>query len=228
MANKTLEEKIKQGRQYREMRLAVDDKPEENQYKVRGYATTFNEPYTLYKSADFEYKEQVAPEAFNDTDMSDVILQFDHEGRVFARTSNQTLELSVDNHGLLVEADLSLTEATRELYEEIKKGLITKMSFGFTVDEDKEEITRTADGKELYLRTINKIGKLYDVSVVSIPANDGTEVSARSLVDGVIAKRSQEIEEQKRKEEEAKKAEAEAKAKEERERLRLHALALID
>ena len=102
------------------------------------------------------------------------------------------------------------------------------MSFGFTVDEDKEEITRTADGKELYLRSILKIGKLYDVSVVSIPANDGTEVSARSLVDGVIAKRSQEIEEQKRKEEEAKKAEAEAKAKEERERLRLHALALID
>lgn len=227
MANKTLEEKIKQGRQYREMRLAVDDKPEENQYKVRGYATTFNEPYTLYKSGDFEYKEQVAPEAFNDADMSDVIMQFDHEGRVFARTSNQTLKLSVDNHGLLVEADLSLTEATRELYEEIKKGLITKMSFGFTVDED-EELIRNVDGKEIYLRTIRKIGKLFDVSVVSIPANSGTEVSARSLVDGVIAKRSQEIEEQKRKEEEAKKAEAEAKAKEERERLRLHALALID
>lgn len=227
MANKTLEEKIKQGRQYREMRLAVDDKPEENQYKVRGYATTFNEPYTLYKSADFEYKEQVAPEAFNDADMSDVIMQFDHEGRVFARTSNQTLKLSVDNHGLFVEADLSLTEATRELYEEIKKGLITKMSFGFTVDED-EELIRNVDGKEIYLRTIRKVGKLFDVSVVSIPANSGTEVSARSLVDGVIAKRSQEIEEQKRKEEEAKKAEAEAKAKEERERLRLHALALID
>ena len=227
MANKTLEEKIKQGRQYREMRLAVDDKPEENQYKVRGYATTFNEPYTLYKSADFEYKEQVSPEAFNETDMSDVILQFDHEGRVFARTSNQTLKLSVDNHGLFVEADLSLTEATRELYEEIKQGLITKMSFGFTVDED-EELIRNVDGKEIYLRTIRKMGKLFDVSVVSIPANSGTEVSARSLVDGVIAKRSQEIEEQKRKEEEAKKAEAEAKAKEERERLRLHALALID
>jgi len=228
MANKTLEEKIKQGRQYREMRLMVDDKPDnENKYLVRGYATTFNEPYTLYKSADFEYQEQVAPDAFNDADMSDVILQFDHEGRVFARTSNQTLKLSVDNHGLFVEADLSLTEATRELYEEIKKGLITKMSFGFTVTED-EELIRNVDGKEIYLRTIRKIGKLYDVSVVSIPANDGTEVSARSLVDGVIAKRSQEIEEQKRKEEEAKKAEAEAKAKEERERLRLHALALID
>ena len=228
MANKTLEEKIKQGRQYREMRLMVDDKPDnENKYLVRGYATTFNEPYTLYSAADFEYKEQVAPDAFNDADMSDVILQFDHEGRVFARTSNQTLKLSVDNHGLFVEADLSLTEATRELYEEIKKGLITKMSFGFTVTED-EELIRNVDGKEIYLRTIRKVGKLFDVSVVSIPANSGTEVSARSLIDGVINKRTQEIEEQKRTEAEAAKAEAEAKAKEERERLRLHALALID
>ncbi|MFA5657653.1 MAG: HK97 family phage prohead protease [Oscillospiraceae bacterium] len=227
MSEKTLTEKINQGRQYRSMNvMEVRTEGEEDKFIVEGYATTFNEPYTLYDSRDWEYREQVDPEAFRECDMSDTIAQFDHTGKVYARTSNGTLQLSVDEHGLKVHMNLGGTTIGRELYEEIKGGYITKMSFGFTVEEDEE--LRTSEGnKEVWLRTIRKIGKLYDVSVVSIPANDGTEVSARSLVDGVIAKRSQEIEEQKRKEEEAKKAEAEAKAKEERERLRLHALALI-
>jgi len=227
MSEKTLTEKINQGRQYRSMNvMEVRTEGEEDKFIVEGYATTFNEPYILYDSRDWEYREQVDPEAFRECDMSDTIAQFDHTGKVYARTSNGTLQLSVDEHGLKVHMNLGGTTIGRELYEEIKGGYITKMSFGFTVEEDEE--LRTSEGnKEVWLRTIRKIGKLYDVSVVSIPANDGTEVSARSLVDGVIAKRSQEIEEQKRKEEEAKKAEAEAKAKEERERLRLHALALI-
>lgn len=192
--------KIESGRQYRNMILEVKNDEEES-YKVRGYATTYNEPYTLYGDSDYEVREQVDPNAFAECDMSDVIMQYDHEGRVFARLSNNTLSLTSDDHGLLIEADLGGTTIGRQLHEEIKGGYTSKMSFGFTVTDDIiEEFTE--NDKRIYQRTITKIGKLYDVSAVSLPANDGTEISARSYCDGVIAKAEAErlLSEQKRKE----------------------------
>ena len=183
-------EKIENGRQYRNMVLEIkenDEASEQGAFLVRGYATTYNEPYTLFGSDDYEVREQVDPNAFNEADMSDVIMQYDHEGRVFARISNNTLSLTSDEHGLLIEADLGGTTIGRQLYEEIKGGYTSKMSFGFTVTEDR--IDEIQDGERtVYLRTITKIGKLYDVSAVSLPANDATEISARSFCDGVIAK----------------------------------------
>ena len=95
--------------------------------------------------------------------MADVIMQYDHEGRVFARISNGTLELNADDHGLHIRADLGGTEIGRQLYEEIKGGYTDKMSFGFTVDEDKREITENREtGETTILRTITAIRKLYD------------------------------------------------------------------
>lgn len=185
-----LMEKIQSGRQYRSMVMEVRKKEEESEkeeYFVRGYATTYNEPYVLYSNEEMEIREQVDPDAFVECDMTDVIMQYDHRGRVFARISNNTLSLTSDAHGLLIEADLGGTEIGRQLFEEVRGGYTTKMSFGFTVDDDAiEEFTE--NGKRIYQRTITKIGKLYDVSAVSLPANDGTEISARSFVDGVIAK----------------------------------------
>lgn len=181
-------EKIKSGRQYRNLVLEVKDTESEN-YVVRGYATTFNEPYTLYEDEEIIIREQVSPDAFKTTDMNDVIFQYDHVGRVYARTSNNTLNLEIDSHGLLIEADLGGTEEGRKLHEEIKGGYTNKMSFGFTVTDDEyNEFTEENTSKRVYLRTITAVGKLYDVSAVSIPANDGTEISARNLCDGVIAK----------------------------------------
>lgn len=185
-----LEEKINNGREYRRMMLSVEpaaDTGEADSYNVRGYATTFNKKYTLWDDGDFRVDEQVDPHAFDNCDMRDVIFQYDHEGRVFARTSNDTLKLTADAHGLEVNAYLGGTEIGRNLYEEIKGGYTSKMSFGFHVkaDEIKEE---ELDGKTIYTRTIKAIDKLYDVSAVSLPANDGTEISARSLKDGEIAK----------------------------------------
>lgn len=179
-----IQEKINNGREYRKMELNIQE-PES--YNVRGYATTFNEKYTLWDDGDFRLDEQVDPHAFDECDMRDVIFQYDHEGRVFARTSNDTLKLTPDAHGLEVNAYLGGTEIGRNLFEEIKGGYTSKMSFGFHVeaDEIKEE---ELDGKVIYTRTITKINKLYDVSAVSLPANDGTEISARSLKDGAIAK----------------------------------------
>jgi HK97 family phage prohead protease len=134
----------------------------------------------------------VDPNAFTDADTRDVIMQYDHTGRVFARTRNGTLTLDSDEHGLKIRADLSGTEIGRQLYEEIRGGYTDKMSFGFTVAEDVTRESEGEDGKREILRTITKIRKLYDVSAVSLPANDATEISARSLSEGVIAKAEEE------------------------------------
>lgn len=194
MPNKDIKEKLTEGRQYRaivEVRALGD---EAGSKVVEGYATTFNQPYELWRSGpDYVFMEQVDRNAFDETDMSDVILQYDHEGRVFARTGNGTLELEADDHGLHIRADLGGTEIGRQLYEEIKGGYTDKMSFGFTVDKDERLIQEDNEsGTVTVLRTITRIGKLYDVSAVSLPANNATEISARSWCDGVIAQLTEE------------------------------------
>lgn len=181
-------------REYRNLAelLAPDEEK-----RVKGYATTFDQPYKLWGDGSYEIWEVVDRNAFANTDTSDVIMQFDHQGRVFARTRNNTLALRSDEHGLLIDADLGGTEIGRELYEEIKGGYIDRMSFGFTVRGDEWD-DRTEDGVEIRTRRITDIGKLYDVSAVSIPANDSTSISVRSLVDGEIEKLKAERLEQER------------------------------
>lgn len=187
MSNSIMD-KINSGREYRRMELAVETQAADAEsYNVRGYATTFDEPYLLLSDAGFKFYEVVDKRAFEGCDMSDVIMQYDHEGRVFARTSNSTLSLNVDEHGLLVNAYLGGTEIGRALFGEIKGGYTNKMSFGFRVGAD-DINERDEDGITIYTRRITAFSKLYDVSAVSIPANDGTEISARSLRDGEIAR----------------------------------------
>lgn len=166
-------------REYRLRQLyALDD--EKSPYTVEGYAATF-QPYVLYSIDGVDYSERIEPRAFDTADLSDVIMQFDHEGKVYARSSNGTLMVSVDEKGLKIRADLSSTAAAKELFEEIRTGLITKMSFGFTVEESHYEA-------DTHTRVIDRFRKIYDVSAVSLPANEGTEigVSTRSWFDGVI------------------------------------------
>lgn len=194
---KGIDEKLNEGRQYRNIDISGFElrKDGDQEKIVSGYATTFNQPYELYRWAYdghvYIVNEQVDARAFDDCDMADVVMQYDHEGRVFARTSNGTLELATDQHGLHVRADLGGTEIGRDLYEEIEGGYTTKMSFGFRVAEDKREETRerneeTGVTTTTVLRTITKISKLYDVSAVSLPANDATSISARNFGKGVI------------------------------------------
>lgn len=175
---------VRSDREYRSMSAlapVVPDENTENKYLVRGYATTFDKPYLLYEIDGVKYYECVDRHALDEADMSDVIMQYDHSGRVFARTTNKTIKLTPDDHGLLVDADLSLTNAARDMHGDIAAKLVTKMSWAFRVAKAAyDETTRT--------RTILKISKVYDVSAVSKPANDDTEISARSFVDGVIEK----------------------------------------
>ena len=107
---------------------------------------------------------------------------------MFARITNNTLRVIPDERGLFIEADLGGTELGRGLYEEIRGGYTDKMSFGFIVSSDEELRTKDDDGRVDIIRTITGISKLFDVSAVSIPANNGTSigVSTRSRIDGVI------------------------------------------
>lgn len=211
MVPKTILQKLDEGRQYRDIQnIGIEKRADGEQEKtVTGYATTFNEPYELYRSSYDGYTyiilEQVDPNAFDGTDMSDVIMQYNHEGRVFARTSNGTLELDPDEHGLHIRANLGGTEIGRQLYEEIEGGYTDKMSFGFRVGKDKREETEERDNETgtttvTVLRTILTISKLYDVSAVSIPANDGTSISSRNFAEGVIEEVRKEIAEREKRE----------------------------
>ena len=112
------------------------DKRFDTDFYVEGFATTFNAPYELYEFAGIKYYEMIARDALVGADMSDVIFQYNHAGKVLARMSNNTLGLEAVDHGLLTFADLSKSRAAKDMYEEIDNGLITKMSWAFTVKED--------------------------------------------------------------------------------------------
>lgn len=175
---------IKPEREYRSAGMMEPQVGEES-YIVEGYASTFT-PYVLYSYDGIDYYEQIDRHAFDNADMSDVIMQYDHSGRVYARQSNGTLLITTDDHGLKIRADLSKTSGSRALYEDIKAGLIKEMSFAFSIAED-------AYDRDTHTRTILKIKKVYDVSAVSIPANPSTDIAARSYFEGVVEAEKQEM-----------------------------------
>ena len=182
---------VKKEREYRALAAPLSAvaaaKRIDTEYYVEGYATTFDKPYLLYEFEDgTKYYERVDAHALDGADMSDVIMQYDHEGRVFARQSNKTLILVPDHKGLLVAADLGKTDLARGLYQDIDAGMITKMSWAFTVLEDSYD-------RATHTRTILKIKKVYDVSAVSIPANGDTEISARAFAHRSYEQERQEL-----------------------------------
>lgn len=177
-------------REYRSMPLMQLESGTEVNYRASGYATTYNDPYHLIRIDDVDYFEEVAPNAIDEnTDMRDVIFQYDHDGMVFARMSNNTLALSSDEHGLKVDVDLSKTSDARNMFENISSGMVKEMSWAFTVDGQEFD-------KKTHTRKITHISKIFDVSAVSIPANPNTEIIvARSYINGEIEKELKEFQE---------------------------------
>lgn len=182
-------------RQYRSLSVPLvaraagdgDNKRFDTEFYVEGYASTFNDPYVLFEDWDGnEYREIISPDAFKDADMSDVIMQYDHEGKVLARMSNGTLIVEPDAHGLFIAADLSGSQAARDLYEEISNGLVTRMSWAFSVGADEYD-------RDSKTTTITRVKKVYDVSAVSLPADPNTEISARNLLNGAIEQSRKEL-----------------------------------
>lgn len=172
--------------------IPTTEKRIDTEQYVEGYATTFDKPYMLYECDGQKYYECVDRNALAEADMSDVIMQYDHSGKVLARQSNGTLGIEPDDNGLFIYADLSKSRAAQDMYEEIKAGLVTKMSWAFTVKEDSYD-------RETRTRTILKIAKVYDVSAVPMPANSDTDIQARSYFDGEIEKEQQELLERRKK-----------------------------
>lgn len=187
---------ICENREYRAMPIMAKAE-DSKEYNVQGYASTFNEPYLLFEDGDERFYEQIDSRAFDNADMTDVLFQYNHKGRVFARTKMKqgkepTLTLTVDEHGLLVNADLSTTTESRSIFEDIDSGLIYQMSFAFIVAEDTVE--KLDD--DSYLRTIKSFRKIFDVSCVDIPANPNTDIASRSF-EGFIEEERKEFARQK-------------------------------
>lgn len=194
----TEKKKFKQEAQTRALTFAADSlhaKRIDSEYYVEGLAARY-EPYVLYHDFDGSpVYERFERGCFDECDMSDIIMQYDHEGRVLARNGNGSLIVEVTDEGLFVAADLGRTEAARELYSDIQAGMVNKMSWRFRIgdchwDRENNTIVHT------------RVAKIYDVSAVSIPANDNTEINARSWADGVIdlaARSEAELDERRRK-----------------------------
>lgn len=165
----------------------------DSEYEVQGYASTFNDPYPLWTDpwTGTTYYEVIDPDAFRDADMSDVIMQFDHEGRVYARMSNGTLIVIPDEHGLFIAADLGRSQNARDLHEEIKAELVTRMSWAFTVAADEFD-------RDTHTTTITRVKKVFDVSAVSLPADPNTEISARNMLHGEMERTREELARRKR------------------------------
>ena len=179
-----------ENREYRslELRKAEVREGEEKDFIVEGYATTFGDTYELYRDGHYIVKENVDKDAFKNADMSDVVFQINHEGRVYARTRNGSVQLDMDEHGLHHRTDLGLTTSSREVYEDIDAGLYDRMSFAFTVSKDSYTEEELENGDVILTRSILEVGKVYDISVVDFPANPYTDISARSKdrIDGEI------------------------------------------
>ena len=189
---------IMKDRQYRSMPFETPaQKEKKNKFDsdcyVEGYAAKY-ERYILFKDGDKTIYEEFLPGCFRECDMSDIIFQYDHAGKVFARMSNNTLTVEPDEIGLFICADLSKTSASRAMYEDIETGLVTKMSWGFMPDHKTIEVVE--NGNEITIRH-HKIEKIYDVSSVSIPANNNTDIQARNFANGAIGEVMKEFQKRK-------------------------------
>lgn len=164
---------------------------------VEGYAAVFQQRTLLWESpfSGTKYYEIIAPEAVDSqTDMSDVILRYNHSDAalILARSSNGTLTVTPDGKGLKISARIAPTTAGKDIYQLIKRGDISKMSFAFAVDKDEWE---NDQANKTQTRTIRHISRVCDVSPVDFPAYDGTSISARSgqsVVDELREREAQE------------------------------------
>ncbi|MCF7930511.1 MAG: HK97 family phage prohead protease [Acholeplasmataceae bacterium] len=180
----------------KETRLAdVTLHEEEDKMILEGYALVFHNE-TLIGDEEYGFIEEIDSRALSDTKMKDVPMKYNHMDSflIIARTKNQSLSLTVDNIGLKVRAELLDTNTNQDIYKMVRSGLLDKMSFAFTVDEQ----VWNREGR-IPKRTITKIERLYDVSVVDTPAYDATSIYARSLESMELELKAMELAEQEQK-----------------------------
>lgn len=168
----------------------LNDNDNKDEMIVEGYAVVFDQLTDLGWC-----KEKVARHAFDNADMKDCVLKYNHEDSVLilARTRNKSLELKVDDHGLKVRAKLIDTTTNKDVYKMIKAGLLDKMSFGFCIRKKEWDY-------ENDIRTITDIARLFDVSVVDFPAYDGTDIKTRNQKEEYLAEKEKYLEQKRERE----------------------------
>ena len=177
----------------KETRLAdVTLHEEDDKMILEGYALVFNNE-TLIGDEEYGFLEEIDSRALSETKMKDVPMKYNHMDSflIIARTKNQSLSLTVDSIGLKVHAELLDTNTNQDIYKMVRSGLLDKMSFAFTVDDQ----VWNREGR-IPKRTITKIERLYDVSVVDTPAYDATSIYARSLESMELELKAMELAEQ--------------------------------
>ena len=162
----------------KEVRLA-EMRVEETEDKMilEGYAIVF-EQETMIGDEERGFREVISRDSLSKANMKDVPMKYNHMDSflILARTKNKSLSLSIDDKGLKVRAELLNTTTNADVYKMVKAGLLDKMSFAFTVKKQSWD----TDSK-IPLRRIEEIDRLYDVSVVDLPAYEGTSIYSRSL-----------------------------------------------
>lgn len=159
-----------------ETRSSLSNIEQKDNFIIEGYCALF-EPYIFYQDDGVTIYEKIERNAFDGADFSDCALKKEHTGDVFARVKNGSLTYKIDSKGVFMRADLSATNKTKELYEEVKAGLYSQMSFAFTIEEQEFD-------KKSNTQIIKKIKKVYDFSVCHMGANSATNVYARNWLAG--------------------------------------------
>ena len=159
--------------------IANGGSEDETKMILEGYAIVFDQE-TLIGDREHGFLEVIDKRALDGANLSDVPFKYNHtdDHLILARTRNGSLTLKADDKGLKVHAELIDTQSNRDVYKSIVAGLLDKMSFAFTVKGQSWDRSQ-----ETPKRTITQIDRLFDVSVVDLPAYDGTSIEAftRSL-----------------------------------------------
>ena len=158
--------------------LTVEEraKGEDKSPVLVGYAAVFNKMSGMI-GGQYGFREMIEPGAFDDVLEDDVRAVLNHDANfVLGRSSAGTLRLSVDEVGLRYEVDLPNTQYAKDLLESVRRGDIKESSFKFTVLKDD-----WSESDEGTVRSIQKFGRLLDVSPVTYPAYPDATVAQRSL-----------------------------------------------
>ena len=176
MSNKYVERKENKEFRFKDVEVRADNN-EQDKLIIEGYPCVF-EQETLIGDESWGWYEKIARGAFDGCDFKDACLNFNHGDSKFvlARVKNGSMQLSIDDYGLKMRAELqaNITDHV-DVYNSVKSGLLDKMSFAFTVEKSESDESRSP-----ILRTITKIDKLWDTSIVTVPAYEGTSIYARS------------------------------------------------
>lgn len=153
--------------------IPAEIRADETGVKVSGYAAVFNQEANI----GGYFREVILPGAFRKAlGASDVPFLINHSGLPLARTRSGTLKLSEDSHGLKIESELDADDPdVMRVVPKMKRGDLDKMSFAF-----RATVQRWDDTQDPPLRTVEEV-ELFDVSIVTDPAYEGTEIGLRSL-----------------------------------------------